>query len=719
MYNQRKDFLISEFWRWVENHNGKIPKREDMKNKDGYPNNKAYTDFLGISDRKWQDVLDFVGAKRERVFVRHEYKYDNLTKEDFIEIIKKRFNELGRTLKQEDFGLKYNLPSASCIIDKLGLNKWNEVLIECGVGYAKERYYNKDKALKKLKDLIGNLGYTPTKRELQKMNFQPSMTWFTKIFGSYEETLKQIGINIKYTNKELLDILIRFYNNTGKSPTSKDMKNSNGLPSVEIYYKRFNTYSWNEILNLAGLNPNHIQIYNEDFALEKLREYYNCLGRIPKQSDFKDNNWNPSNDWYSRRYNSIENACYIAGLVNKPLTDEEKINITINELVKLANIIERCPTVYEFENIIHDGFERRTLERKLNLKYNSICRKYIPQYNLNLNRDLTKDEIKNNIMNVYNKLGRAPMYSELKEYNIGYSIHMMQRIFDNLKYNDIIKSFGLKPTGTTTVKKTEEQLLNEFYELFKKLGRIPYCSDMDGKDYISSSPTYFKYFKSIKNVCDMLDIDYELYYSNQSAGKIVIDINGGLCRSIIERDISNFFIINNIKFDKDPRYSEVIPQDKRIFDWKIYFNNKIYYIEYFGLYSRNARGILGKKYLIKTKKKIKDLYLKTKINTIFIFPYDIKHKNLKNIFDNILDDNFINYEYSTDFYGIEYGVLSDKELLDNIMKYSDNDNVLPCTKIISKKISGIYGETLKRYGNINNFALKMGKQTFMEYKKSM
>jgi hypothetical protein len=77
------EFLKAEFWRWVKEHDGKIPQREDMRIRDGYPNNKAYTSYLGVSDRQWQAVLDFVGAKRQPY--QPKGKYDDMSREDVIE----------------------------------------------------------------------------------------------------------------------------------------------------------------------------------------------------------------------------------------------------------------------------------------------------------------------------------------------------------------------------------------------------------------------------------------------------------------------------------------------------------------------------------------------------------------------------------------------------------------------------------------------------------
>ena len=71
-------------------------------------------------------------------------------------------------------------------------------------------------------------------------------------------------------------------------------------------------------------------------------------------------------------------------------------------------------------------------------------------------------------------------------------------------------------------------------------------------------------------------------------------------------------------------------------------NDKIYYIEYFGMYSRNPKGKIMKKYKTRTKYKIKLLYKYNFIDKcIFIFPWDIKHKTLDEIFEPYINEEIV------------------------------------------------------------------------------
>lgn len=478
-----------------------------------------------------------------------QYKWNDYTTDDFINIVKQKALELGRIPKQSDFGSKYDLPSSGTITTKLGFEKWNDVLQLCGVGKAKEKYYDEEKALKKLKDYIDSLGYVPTNRELKKIKFQPSMSWFNDKFGSYENVLQKIGYTNFITDEELLNILKYFRSKNHRSPTTKDMTNKNGLPSTETYYGRFNTYSWNKILQLAGLELNHFIGYTKEYALEKLKEYYKTYNKILTREEFIEYNLAPAHDWYCGNFDSYENACYLAGLIDKPLTDEERIDISINELIKLADELDRCPTVAEYEIIEHKGFGRRVLESKLNIKYNDICRKYLPEYELNNDLDIPKEKILFDINNMLIENGRSMTFEEMKEQGLPY----LYNIFESkchMLFNEIITYLGYTPIGTTTIIRSKEEMLDDFNNLFLKLKRIPYVRELDNIMNTASWSTYIKHFGSIENVCKLLNIDYKKYYKGTGAGKICFDKNGDKCRSFVECVITNFYIDNKLEYKK-------------------------------------------------------------------------------------------------------------------------------------------------------------------------
>lgn len=158
---------------------------------------------------------------------------------------------------------------------------------------------------------------------------------------------------------ELLEKIKDYYNNNGKSPTSTIMRN----PSSIIYYKVFGTQKWNEILTIAGLPINHKNYYSDYEGYHTIKTLYDQLGKLPTRQDLHDYNCVPTYEYYYKKFGTLKNAYYNYGLIEKPLSDDERIQISINELEKMANILNRCPTVAEYEAIRHRGFVRRVLER--------------------------------------------------------------------------------------------------------------------------------------------------------------------------------------------------------------------------------------------------------------------------------------------------------------------------------------------------------------------
>ena len=460
---------------------------------------------------------------------------------------------------------------------------------------------------------------------------------------------------------------------------------------------------------------------DKQFGLDRLKEYCKTYNKILTREEFKKYNIKPSYSWYERNFGDYKNACFEAGLIEKPLTEEERINISINELIKLAHNLNKCPTVAEYESIKHRGYQRRDLEKHLKVKYNDICRKYIPQYKLNNDMDVSREIIFKDMKDMFIKNRRAMTFDEMKEQGLHYSYSIFESKC-NMLFNDIVLHLGYIPIGTTTSTRTRDEMLDDFNKLFIKLNRIPTVKDLDNSNGETSNwSTYIRHFDSIENICKILNIDYDKYYINKSPGKSCLDKNGGKCRSFMECIITNYYIDNNIIYEKEPSYSDFIENDTRRLDWKLTVNNKYYWVEFAGMYYPNKMySHINKKYVKKIDGKIKVLKAIGRYEEcLFIFPEDIKTKTLKEIFEPFLG---IELEENKNGYNItivEYFNKTDNELLDIIMKHSTDANILPSTSIISSKEGSAYNEIRKRFKTYNNFAQYFGKTTICPPKQTV
>jgi hypothetical protein len=445
----------------------------------------------------------------------------------------------------------------------------------------------------------------------------------------------------EWTHNEIIESIKIYYEKNNKTPRTGDFKNINNLPSFSYALRVLNCCTINEILALCNLIPTEIVVHNKinkEWALEQLKKFANLLNRRPTVKDFKNSNWQPTVYYYQDNFGGLINACVVAGITDKPLTESERIEISVNELINLANKLKRCPYVYEYEELQHNGFVRRDLEKHLEMKYNDICRKYIPQYEVNMNYDKkAKEELINDLIKLKEKLGRTPMMQELNNKNNGITYHwnVYKRIF-NKPYNEIIKDLGWGLTGHESTCKSDDELLEDFYNLFLKNKRIPFNREIDECIDMASSSTYIYRFESIKNVCSLLNIDYEDFYKSSGTGKVCFDKLSNICKSSIELKISNFLIDNDISFKKETRYL-LHKNDRRRYDWTINVNNQVYHVEYAGLYNSNSKSKICKVYNKNIKRKVKDLYQNNLLDKcIFIFPWDIKNKSLEEIFSLVL-----------------------------------------------------------------------------------
>jgi hypothetical protein len=439
-----------------------------------------------------------------------------------------------------------------------------------------------------------------------------------------------------YTQEDFIRILKDFHDKNNRSPMAKDMGSKTNTPSPTAFYKKFNTTHWCDILRKANLpltNPNSFTFEEEKKSLDYLNNTYINKKRFPTRSEIKRDKISPKLDFFYSKYGTLENALFKNGYIDAVLNDNDKIQLAIDDLINFTIKYNRYPTIQEYKQISHKGYNIQTLQKRLNMDYQSICRKYIPDFAPVEKEIATKELIIDELTRIYKLLGRPPKYNELKTYNCRYDFGVIQSRFEGMRYNEVIQSLGWIPSGSTSASKSDEELLNEFEQLFNCIGRVPTNYDFENTKDISTKSTYEDRFGSLQNVCELLGIDYDLYFINSGIGFKCNDLNGKLCKSIAELDITNYFIINNINFVKEPKYSEIIDNSNRRFDWKIELNNKWYYVEYFGLYNRIGKGKIVREYRKKTRNKISKIYTSGNINNcIFIFPYDLKHKSLDEIF---------------------------------------------------------------------------------------
>ncbi|MEQ8192649.1 MAG: hypothetical protein ABRQ39_32085 [Candidatus Eremiobacterota bacterium] len=473
--------------------------------------------------------------------------------------------------------------------------------------------------------------------DLGSKNKLPHLNVYQKRFGikTFNELLSLCEIEcFKFmdTPEEAMRLLHDKMKNGSVSRSEFDKDNL--LPSTDYYLKITNCKTWNDLLEKYGYKKIE-SIYTEEYLLEKLKEFCDKLGRRPRRNDFR-NYFEISETPYERVFGSMVKALYKIGMANEyeTMTEEERIAISFKEIKDMAIKLDRHPNVKEYDSMKTNGYCRRDLEKHTGKSFRDIIEDVLGILNP---QSITRERIAADIYTIAEKIGRTPMLKEIRKN--GWLEYSETVIFSKYweacgSYNRFLKLIGLEPIRTDTFCYDEEYMMESFQELFYKLERIPYAREITIENNMPNYATYVSKFGSIRSVCEMLDIDYDANLKQCGAGIVCQDNNGNICKSRYEKIITDYFIDNNIPYKKEPMYKDILNINKLTrCDWEININNKTYYVEYFGMYCREPRGYIGRKYLNKTRLKIKNIYKSGKIDDfIFIFPNDMKNKSLDDIF---------------------------------------------------------------------------------------
>lgn len=120
--------------------------------------------------------------------------------------------------------------------------------------------------------------------------------------------------------------------------------------------------------------------YSEEFAKEQLVRIFNEIKRPPNKEDGKRYKMKPAREWYVKKYGSIENACVYFGLMEKPLTIEERMVISIEELKSITEKLGRIPYCDEYLRMKDKGYSKFPLQQHFKMTYTQICDKYLSEY---------------------------------------------------------------------------------------------------------------------------------------------------------------------------------------------------------------------------------------------------------------------------------------------------------------------------------------------------
>lgn len=173
--NYNKTKLVQLLKNFYETE-GKIPSIIDIDNNDEYPNSKVFRHYFNT----WKEALGEADFKNEK----------NFTKEKLIQLLQTHYTtapSMREVRRNED------LPHSDTFVNYFG--SWYDALraanFEVKGNY--KRYDSKEEILEGLKEFVTELGYYPSRNDVNNNPNLPTTNTYVKKFGSWRNVLEEIG----------------------------------------------------------------------------------------------------------------------------------------------------------------------------------------------------------------------------------------------------------------------------------------------------------------------------------------------------------------------------------------------------------------------------------------------------------------------------------------------------------------------------------------------
>lgn len=219
------------------------PKLDDLKYFNNAPSSEVYFRKFG----SWNNALRLAGLK---INVRKDYK-----KEELLKLLMDKAKELGRSPKIKDLGSKNNMPDKDPYERCFGgFNKALEVA-DLEVMYVFRKWAKED-VINWLVYKYQELGRTPGIRDFDNDVRTPSKGTVRKLFGNWTNALREANVPVRrfFSEKELINILHKLYLELNRTPTREELKERTDCPSYIPFVIKFGSYT--AACLRAGLVPN-------------------------------------------------------------------------------------------------------------------------------------------------------------------------------------------------------------------------------------------------------------------------------------------------------------------------------------------------------------------------------------------------------------------------------------------------------------------------------
>lgn len=355
--------------------------------------------------------------------------------------------------------------------------------------------YTNAELISKLK-AVAEVTQSPlTKEKFSNFDAAPPVEVVVDRFGSWNDALELAGLEPvgggQWNKEEIIDC-IREMSDEETAPSTTMLAEDSDAPAISTVQNYFD--DWESAVRAAGLEPRRMQ-YDRDRIIEQINRFAD--GMIPpEKEEFTERDITPNTSTINNHFDSWEAALDAAGFV---YTDEELI-----DQVRLVGDGDQPPTQFDFN--MHP--ETVTVQM---VKDQVGWLQAINQAGFDI-RKLEHGATKDKIINQLQTLAEgevAPSSTEFSEHPYTFSSVTVRNVFDS--WEDAVESAGL----VSYVEYTKDELL-EFIENLVEVTdegvEIPSYTEFEEHPETPSAATVGTRFGSWNNAIE------ELGYTPRSQG---------------------------------------------------------------------------------------------------------------------------------------------------------------------------------------------------------
>jgi hypothetical protein len=450
-----------------------------------------------------------------------------------------------------------------------------------------------------------------------------------------------MGMRANYSDEELLNAFKNFYIKNGFIPKTKEFTKL-GLAGSTTYFNRFGSIK--NILKLLNIEvPRELKgVYEKQYELTDdellhiMRIYYDTIG-FPTQRKFNSKNNLPAYGTYWERFGSFKNAILMSG-IKIPKERErffDRESLTNEEMLRLLDYFTKEKlknNIYLLTNDEIDNIENMPSCSVYVSRFGGVVNAYKLidiDYHM-FNKNALEEDMKLKYTELKNKLGRVPNSRDLDRASQSGECYAMNT-YEN-HFGKLVNIQNIMGDIPTILGKNldEDEAIERLKDLGIRLGRTPIRQDICDCDWLPSDSFYYRKFGSYSEALKLAGFEPNT--------KIYITNKGNKALSYLEYKFLNMIEKFNLKFRKEVYYRKIIEGFKRNFrfDFILELNNKIYFIEIFGIENNDF-------YNNRKEEKIKICKDKN-IPLIDLYKQDIICKSETELF-NLLQENINNLNY--------------------------------------------------------------------------